>query len=215
VAGICAGLAVLVFIVYGQTLHFDFVNYDDNGYVYENPAVTAAPTLGAVARAFTHREIGLWTPLVTISHMLDWQLYGSNAGGHHLTNVLLHLCSAILLFLLLRQMTAALWPSAFVAAVFAIHPLRVESVAWISERKDVLSGLFFMLTLGAYLRYIRRPGSAGRYLAVIFLFALGLMCKPMVVTLPFVLLLLDYWPLKRLFWTSTIGSDSSKGPPVN
>jgi tetratricopeptide (TPR) repeat protein len=215
IIGICAALAILVFIVYGQTLYFDFVNYDDNGYVYENPEVTAPLTLGAVARAFTHKEIGLWTPLVTISHMLDWQLYGSNAGGHHLTNVLLHLGSAILLFLILRQMTGALWRSAFVAAVFAIHPLRVESVAWIAERKDVLSGLFFMLTLGAYLRYVQRPDSGARYLVVIFLFALGLMCKPMLVTLPFVLLLLDYWPLKRLFRPSPIDGESSKEFSVN
>ena len=129
--------------------------------------------------------------------MLDCQLYGLNPGGHHLTNVLLHMATAILLFLVLRQMTGALWRSAFVAAVFVIHPLRVESVAWVAERKDVLSGLFFVLTLGAYTRYVRQP-SIVRYGIVLLLFALGLMCKPMLVTVPFVLLLLDYWPLDRI-----------------
>ena len=130
--------------------------------------------------------------------MLDCQLYGLKPGGHHLTNVLLHAAAAVLLFLALRRMTGALWPSAWVAAVFAIHPLRVESVAWVAERKDVLSGLFFMLTLWFYARYAERPASWGRYLLVVASFALGLMAKPMLVTLPFVLLLLDYWPLGRL-----------------
>ncbi len=130
--------------------------------------------------------------------MLDCQFYGLNAAGHHLTNVLLHTATVILLFLVLRRMTGCLWRSAFVAAVFAIHPLRVESVAWLAERKDVLSGLFFMLTLGAYVRYARHSWSPARYGLVVLLFALGLMCKPMLVTLPVVLLLLDYWPLNRL-----------------
>ncbi len=129
--------------------------------------------------------------------MLDCQLFGRWAGGHHLTSVLLHAATAILLFLVLLRMTGGLWPSAFVAAVFAVHPLRVESVAWVAERKDVLSGLFFMLTLAAYVDYVRRPFSLVRYLMVAVFFALGLMSKPMLVTLPFVLLLLDYWPLGR------------------
>src|SRR6202453_2948833 len=205
VTGICALLAAMVFIVYGQTTHFDFFNYDDNQYVYQNPVVNRGLSLGRVLQAFIHRDLDIWNPLVTISHMVDWQLYGAKAGGHHLTNVLLHLASTILLFLVLREMTGALWRSAFVAALFAIHPLHVESVAWIAERKDVLSGLFFMLTLGAYVRYARRPGSLVRYLAVVLLFACGLMCKPMLVTLPFVLLLLDYWPLNRLFQPSPAG----------
>jgi tetratricopeptide (TPR) repeat protein len=207
---VSAVLAVLVLLVFGQTAHDKFVDYDDTFYVYSNPAVEAGLTLPGVAWALFYRIEGLWTPLVTLSHMVDWQLYGSWAGGHHLTNVALHLCSVILLFLILRQMTGALWRSAFVAALFAIHPLHVESVAWVSERKDVLSGFFFMLTLGAYLRYVQRPGSLGRYLTVLFLFATALLCKPMVVTLPFVLLLVDYWPLKRLFQPPPGGS----GPPV-
>jgi len=132
--------------------------------------------------------------------MLDCQLYGLSPGGHHLINVLLHGATAVLLFLVLREMTGALWRSAFVASVFAIHPLRVESVAWVTERKDVLSGLFFVLALGTYVSYVRHfggKGSRGRYLAVAFQFAMGLMAKPSLVTLPFVLLLLDYWPLNR------------------
>jgi tetratricopeptide (TPR) repeat protein len=137
-----------------------------------------------------------WHPLTTISHMLDCQLYGLKAGGHHLTNVLLHIAAAVLLFLALLEMTSAFWRSAFVAAVFAIHPLRVESVAWIAERKDVLSGVFFMLTLLVYVHYTRAP-SFRRYLALALVFTMGLMSKPMLVTLPFVLLVLDYWPLDR------------------
>jgi Flp pilus assembly protein TadD len=215
ITAICAVLAILVFLVFGETARYEFVNYDDHSYVYENPEVTKGLTLDGVLGAFTHREVGLWCPLVTISHMIDCQLYGLNAGGHHLTNVLLHLASVILLFLMLRAMTGSLWRSAFVAALFAIHPLRVESVAWVAERKDVLSGLFFMLTLGAWLRYVRRPDSPGRYLAVIFLFAMGLMCKPMLVTLPFVLLLLDYWPLKRLFQPSPAPDGASIAVGVN
>ena len=129
--------------------------------------------------------------------MLDSQMYGLSAGGYHLTNVLLHAATAVLLFLVLWRMTGGFWPSALVAAVFAVHPLLVESVAWVTERKDVLSGLFFMLMLGAYLGYVRHPYSLLRYLAVMVLFGFGLMAKAMLVTLPFVLLLLDYWPLGR------------------
>src|SRR5207248_7053961 len=129
-------------------------------------------------------------------HMLDWQLYGRKTGGHHMTNLLLHTASVLLLFLVLAQMSGALWRSAFVAAIFAIHPLHVESVAWIAERKDVLSGVFFMLTLAAYVRYVREPSNIG-YLVVAVFFSLGLMTKSMLVTLPFVLLVLDYWPLGR------------------
>ena len=150
------------------------------------------------AWAITTYYAANWHPLTWLSHMLDCQLYDLKPGGHHLTNVFLHAAAAVVLFLALRRMTGALWPSSWVAAVFAIHPLRVESVAWVAERKDVLSGLFFMLTLWFYARYAERPASWGRYLLVVASFALGLMAKPMLVTLPFVLLLLDYWPLGRL-----------------
>jgi tetratricopeptide (TPR) repeat protein len=194
---VCVVLATITFAVFGQTLRYEFINYDDNEYVYNNPAVARGVTFKGIVWAFTHVHSTNWHPLTWLSHMLDCQLYGLHPGGHHLTNVLLHIGTVIALFLVLRQMTGALWRSAFVAAVFAIHPLRVESVAWVAERKDVLSGLFFMLTIGAYVRYARRPCSGARFGLVLLLFALGLMCKPMLVTLPLVLLLLDYWPLRR------------------
>ena len=194
---VCIVLDAITFAVFGQTLNHEFINYDDNEYVYNNPAVARGVTFKGIVWAFTHVHSTNWHPLTWLSHMLDCQLYGLHPAGHHLTNVLLHTATVIALFLVLRQMTGALWRSAFVAAVFAIHPLRVESVAWVAERKDVLSGLFFMLTIGAYVRYARRPSSGARFGLVLLLFAMGLMCKPMLVTLPLVLLLLDYWPLRR------------------
>jgi len=195
--GICLSLAVLTWIVFGQTLWHDFINYDDPRYVYENAKITGGLSISGISWAFTHIHSLNWHPLTTISHMLDCQLYGLKAGWHHFTNVVLHTLAAMLLFLALQRMTGAVWRSAFVAAVFAIHPLRVESVAWVAERKDVLSGVFFMLTLLAYANYVRVPRVRG-YLVVLFLFACGLMSKPMLVTLPFVLLLLDYWPIDRI-----------------
>src|ERR1700730_15458949 len=195
--GICVILAGLTWLVFGQTLWHDFINYDDPRYVYENTKITGGLSISGIAWAFTHIHSMNWHPLTTISHMLDCQLYGLNAGWHHFTNVLLHTLAAILLFLALQQMTGAVWRSAFVTGVFAIHPLRVESVAGIAERKDVLSGACFMLTLLAYVYYTRAP-SLRRYLAVVLVFVLGLMSKPMLVTLPLVLLVLDYWPLLRI-----------------
>ena len=194
---VCLALVAVTWAVFGQTLGHDFVNFDDHLYVYENPLVMRGLSTEGIIGAFTHTHAGNWHPLTTISHMLDCQMYGLKAGGHHLTNVILHTISVVLLFLVLKQMTGGLWQSAFVAALFAIHPLHVESVAWIAERKDVLSAVFFMLTLAAYARYARAP-SATRYLLVALLFAFGLMSKPMLVTLPIVLLLLDYWPLNRV-----------------
>jgi protein O-mannosyl-transferase len=196
VVGISAILAAISWLVFGQTLGHQFTTYDDPQYVYQNVDVAAGLSPSGILWAFTHTIGGNWHPITTISHMLDCQLYGLNASGHHFTNVLLHTIAAVLLFHVLRQMTGSLWRSAFVAALFAVHPLHVESVAWISERKDVLSAVFFMLTLGAYTRYVRAP-AAKSYLLVLLLFALGLMTKPMLVTIPFVLLLLDYWPLGR------------------
>jgi len=193
---VCLGLVAVTWAVFGQTLAHDFVNFDDHIYVYENPLVVKGLSTEGIVGAFTHTHALNWHPLTTLSHMLDCQLYGLNAGGHHLTNVILHTISVLLLFLVLSQMTGGLWRSAFVAALFAIHPLHVESVAWVAERKDVLSGVFFMLTLAAYSHYARAP-SRSRYLLVALLFACGLMSKPMLVTLPFVLLLLDYWPLDK------------------
>src|SRR5712691_10042249 len=194
---VCLVLVAVTWAVFGQTMGHDFVNFDDHVYVYENPLVIRGLSAEGIIGAFTHTHAQNWHPLTTLSHMLDCQLYGLNAGGHHLTNVILHTISVLLLFLVLKQMTGAFWQSAFVAGVFAIHPLHVESVAWIAERKDVLSAVFFMLTLAAYARYAQAP-SAPRYLLVALLFAFGLMSKPMLVTLPFVLLLLDYWPLSRM-----------------
>jgi tetratricopeptide (TPR) repeat protein len=194
---VCLGLVAATWAVFGQTLAHDFVNFDDHVYVYDNPLVTRGLSTEGIIGAFTHTHARNWHPLTTISHMLDCQLYGLNAGGHHLTNVILHTISVLLLFLVLKQMTGAVWQSAFVAGLFAVHPLHVESVAWIAERKDVLSAVFFMLTLAAYARYARAP-SAPRYLLVALFFAFGLMSKPMLVTLPFVLLLLDYWPFGRI-----------------
>jgi len=198
VFGNCIFLAAIIWFVFGQTLRHDFVNVDDVDYVLKNVEVTRGLTIEGVIWAFTHFHASNWHPVTWISHMLDCQFFGLSPVGHHLTNVALHMVTAILLFLVLLQMTAALWRSAFVAAIFAIHPLRVESVAWVAERKDVLSGLFFVLTIAAYVRYARRPWSPARYGLVVLLFALGLMSKPMLVTLPFVLLLLDYWPLNRV-----------------
>jgi len=196
VLGVCFFLVAITWLVFAQTVRYDFVNYDDNEYVYANPAITSGLTPHGIIHAFSGSHARNWHPLTTLSHMLDCQLWGVRAGGHHFTNIVLHTIAVVLLFLILKQMTGAIWQSAFVAALFAIHPLHVESVAWISERKDVLSAVFFMLTLGAYIRYTRSP-SLGRYLTMSILFALGLMSKPMLVTVPVVLLLLDYWPLKR------------------
>jgi len=196
ILGVSIFLMAITWLVFGETLRHQSINFDDQEYVFENPKINTGLTSTGVLWAFTHSHAANWHPLTWISHMLDCQLFGLNAGGHHFTNVLLHTIAVILLFVVFQKMTGALWRSAFVAAVFAIHPLRVESVAWIAERKDVLSGVFFMLTLGAYVRYVREPSSI-RYLIVAALFGLGLMTKSMLVTLPFVLLVLDYWPLGR------------------
>ncbi len=195
---VCALLLLATAAVFGQTLDFGFVNFDDRTYVSENPHLAAGLTTETIGWAFTTDCCSNWHPLTWLSYLLDHQLYGLKPWGYHLSNVVLHGAAAVLLFLVLWRMTGDLWPSALVAAVFAVHPLRAESVAWISERKDVLSGLFFMLTLGAYAGYAGRPFSWARYLALVLLFALGLMAKPMLVTLPLVLLLLDFWPLGRI-----------------
>src|SRR4051812_5201231 len=196
-ACICACLFVLTWVIYAQTLRYDFVNYDDPRYVYQNTRITSGISVANVAWAFSHIHSENWHPVTTITHMLDCQLHGLKAGWHHFSSVLLHALAVVLLFVALERMTGAMWRSAFVSAIFAVHPLHVESVAWIAERKDVLSAFFFMLTLLAYLHYTRAP-SIGRYLIVALVVALGLMSKPMLVTLPFVLLLLDYWPLERV-----------------
>ena len=194
-----SGLLLLaVVLVFGQTVRHEFINFDDSLYVYDTPQVTGGLSLRGIGWAFTTLRTGNWHPLTWLSLMLDGEVCGPRPWGYHLTNVLLHAAAAILLFQVLWHMTGNLWPAAFVAAVFAIHPLRAESVAWAAERKDVLSGCLFMLTLAAYLGYVRRPFSVMRYSVVLATYALGLMTKPVLVTLPFVLLLLDYWPLGRI-----------------
>ncbi len=193
---ICLVLAVLTISVFWQLKDHSFINYDDNAYVTENTQVQGGLSGSGLLWAFSATVAGNWHPLTLLSHMLDWQLYGAIPGGHHLTSLIFHVINTLLLFLVLVRLTKALWPSALVAALFALHPLHVESVAWVSERKDLLSAFFWLLTMWAYLRYVERPG-AWRYVLMLLLFVLGLMAKPMVVTLPFVLLLLDYWPLGR------------------
>src|SRR5438552_17098485 len=152
---VCLVLVAVTWAVFGQTLGHDFVNFDDPVYVYENPLVIRGLSMEGIIGAFTHTHARNWHPLTTLFHMLDCQLYGLNAGGHHATNIILHTIAVLLLFQVLRQMTGAVWKSTIVAALFAVHPLHVESVAWISERKDVLSAVFFLLMLGAYGRYAR------------------------------------------------------------
>jgi Flp pilus assembly protein TadD len=197
---ICLVLGALVWIVFGESARFGWVRYDDGDYVYRSGHVISGLNPRNFIWSFTNFHARNWHPITTLSHMLDCQLFGVNPGPAHVVNVIFHAAAAIILFLALSSLTQRMWRSAIVGAIFAIHPLRTESVAWIAERKDVLSGLFFMATLGAYACYARKP-SMLRYLAALFAAGLGLMSKPTLVTIPFVLLLLDYWPLKR-FGTS-------------
>ena len=194
---ICILLTVATFLPFWRINHCDFITYDDAIYIIDNGHIQNGLTMDGLRWAFTTGYSANWHPLTWISHMLDVQLFGLNPQWHHLMNLLFHIANTLLLFLVLQRMSKALWQSAFVAALFALHPLHVESVAWVAERKDVLSTLFWMLTMGAYIYYTERPRLA-RYLPVFIFFALGLMAKPMLVTLPCVLILLDYWPLRRL-----------------
>ncbi|MHC4396677.1 MAG: tetratricopeptide repeat protein [Planctomycetota bacterium] len=208
---VAALLAVSTLGVYWQIHNYDFVNYDDNVYVTENSNVQSGLSLENVGWAFTTGSLRNWHPVTWLSLMLDYQLFGLDPGFFHITNLLFHAASGLLLFLALNKMTGKVWRSGFVAALFALHPLHVESVAWIAERKDVLSTFFMMLTILAYLRYAKRPGLA-RYLAVAAAFSLGLLSKAMLVTLPFVLLLLDYWPLGRFQVGRSKGKKKSQKP---
>lgn len=192
-------LSILAF--YWQVKDFDFISYDDELYVTENSQVQAGISVEGTIWAFTTFHAGNWHPLTWLSHMLDCELYGLNPMGHHWTNLLFHIANTILLFFMFQKMTGSIWRSTFVAALFALHPLHVESVAWVAERKDVLSTFFWMLTIIVYYRYVKRP-SLFAYLPVILFLSLGLMAKPTLVTLPFVLLLLDFWPLERLKYYS-------------
>ncbi len=200
---ICLLLGLAVMGVFWPALQCGFVRYDDQDYVTENKEVQQGLNWQSIKWALTTAHAANWHPVTWVSHIVDCQLYGLQPAGHHLTSLLLHAANAILLFLLLGRLTGALWPSAFVAAIFALHPLRVESVVWISERKDVLSTFFWLLTVWAYVFYVENlkskiPRFRLFYALALLFFALGLMAKPMLVTLPFVLLLLDYWPLGLL-----------------
>ena len=189
-------LIAAILIAYCQVKDFDFICFDDKPYVTENRHVQSGFTVKSFIWAFTTFDASNWHPLTWLSHMADCKLYGLNPMGHHWTSLQIHIANTLLLFFILQYMTGALWRSAFVAALFALHPLHVESVAWVAERKDVLSTFFGMLTLLVYCRYSKQPSLAG-YLLVILFLSLGLMAKPMLVTLPFLLLLLDFWPLGR------------------
>ena len=192
-------LILAIIIAYGQVKNFDFVGYDDQEYITENSHVQKGLTVESIIWAFTSFHSANWHPLTWLSHMLDCELYRLNPMGHHWTNLMFHMVNTILLFIVLELMTGAIWRSAFVAALFALHPLHVESVAWVSERKDVLSTFFGLLMIFSYYRYVK-ISSLKNYLLVIIFFSLGLMSKPMLVTFPFVLLLLDFWPLKRFHY---------------
>lgn len=189
-------LTIVTFAVYWQVNQFDFVNFDDHHYIKHNIHVQSGMTIDSIHWAFSTKYFGLWNPLVWLSFMFDYQIFGLNAAGYHINNLILHILSALLLFWLFNRMTNRIWESAFVATLFALHPLHVESVAWISERKDVLSAFFWILTLCLYAYYTEKP-CIKRYLLVLLAFIPALLSKPMVVTLPVIMILLDYWPLKR------------------
>jgi tetratricopeptide (TPR) repeat protein len=194
---ICVLILVVVMAVYGRVIGYPFVNYDDNNYVTENSHIRNGLTWSGATWAFSSTEHSNWHPLTWLSHALDCEIFGLQPYGHHLTNIVFHALNSVLLFLLMFQATKREGPSLVLALLFAVHPINVESVAWVAERKNVLSTFFFFLTLAAYGWYARKP-NLSRYLSVLLFFACGLMSKPMLVTLPFVLLLLDYWPLERI-----------------
>lgn len=204
---VIAGLVAVCLVIYSQVLGFSFINLDDNLYVFENPFVTSGITWQSVIWAFTTFHSANWHPLTWISHMLDASLFGANSGGHHIVNVFFHAANSVLAYVVFERLTGDAWKSAVVAFLFAVHPAHVESVAWVSERKDVLSTLFWLLAMLAYVRFARSSMAEARvgkrfvsteFLLVVLFTALGLMSKPMLVTLPFVLLLMDYWPLERM-----------------
>jgi protein O-mannosyl-transferase len=193
---ICIVLSATLLVVYWQVQDYDFIGYDDNVYVLNNNHVCGGFSIDNIFWALKDTHLGIWHPLTWWSHILDWALFKSNSGGHHWTSLIIHIVNTLLLFTVLNRMTGEMGKSAFVAVLFALHPLNVESVAWVAERKNVLSAFFWMLTIWFYVFYAERPGYL-RYLLVLFIFSIGLMAKPMLVTLPFVLILLDYWPLGR------------------
>jgi len=206
---ISAALVITTLVAYEPIRLNGFVTYDDGKYIYENPMITGGVSWQSFGQAFTKPHFFMWHPLTTISHIVDCRFFGLNPLGHHFVSLLLHITNALLLFWILKNITGTMWASAFVATVFALHPVQVESVAWASERKTVLSGLFWLLTMATYIRYARQP-RLGRYLVVLLVFGLCIMTKPVVVTLPFALLLLDYWPLDRVRWGQPAKTKSSQ-----
>jgi Flp pilus assembly protein TadD len=211
---ICAALAFVIFIVFEPVLHSELIGFDDSTYVTRNPHTRAGLTLNSIAWAFSFKTGTYWHPLTWLSHMLDCQLFGLNPGMHHLTNLVLHIANVLLLFLVLKRMTGSLGKSLFVALLFALHPINVDSVAWVAGRKNILSTLFWMLVMLSYVSYTERPGLS-RYVLVILFFVLGLLAKPMLVTLPFVLILLDYWPLERIRFASAVDGNNGKNSDTN
>src|SRR5437016_1366289 len=209
---ILLGLAIVTFGIYAQLIGHRFITFDDPTYIQENPMVNRGVTLAGLGWAFTTFYAGNWHPLTWIAHMIDSQLFGMIAGGHLLVNALIHAANTLLLFWFLLRTTHARWPSALVAALFALHPLHVESVAWAAERKDTLSTFFGLLSLIAYTRYAEAP-SIRRYAWVAIMLALGLLAKPMLVTWPFVMLLLDYWPLGRFAAVIPSEVEAATQPP--
>ena len=207
---ICLALTLMTIVAFEQVRRNDFIGFDDDEYVTRNPNVYKGVSVDSFIWACSTSCAGNWHPLTWLSHMLDCEMYGLKPAGHHITNLLLHTVNTLLLFWVLRNATGGLWRSAFVAVLFALHPLHVESVAWVAERKDILSGFFWMLTIAAYIRYAKRP-AVGRYLWLVLFFGLGLTAKPMLVTLPFVLLLLDWWPLGRF---QRLGQDGLTNPSL-
>lgn len=208
---VCLFLSIAVLAVFGQVQQFDFLKFDDEIYVTENPLVQSGITPAGVQWAFSTMYAEFWHPMTWLSLMFDYELYGLNAGGYHLTNLILHMLSVCLLFLIFHRMTGAIWRSAFLAALFALHPLRVESVAWIAERKDVLCMFFGLASLYAYVFYAE-SSKLSRYLLCFILFSLSLMSKPTTVTLPFVMMLLDYWPLQR--WQKATDRQCNRLPSI-
>lgn len=206
-------IIILTLAIYWQIGNHDFVNFDDPGYIYNNRSVTSGLTVDNIRWAFTTYSMGSWHPLTWLSHQLDIQLYGLTPRGHHASSLLLHCINTVLLFSTLLRLSGRLWQSAFVAAVFAIHPLHVEPVAWVSSRKDLLSAFFFMLLIMSYAWYQQKTGPY-RYVLLLCLLVAGLLCKPMLVTVPFILLLLDYWPLKRFKRTPLTQLVAEKVPLV-
>ena len=205
---ICFFLVLITLFVYMQVVSYEFINYDTDRYVYENQYVKAGLTGKGIGWAFTTIYASNWHPVTWLSHMLDAELFGLKPGWHHFSNVFFHIANTVLLFWILARMSGDIWKSSLVAALFAIHPMHVQSVAWVAERKDVLSTFFGLLAVGSYFRYVRCP-TIGRYMPVLIFFLLGLMSKPMLVTLPFLLLLLDYWPLKRFNFQVLRDSDAT------